>query len=357
MKVPEAYASTGGIVYRMKKYGISENRRRTCKAVLPALLLVLLMLAGCGKSDVASLEDEETSESLQLPEQDVIESAAQSGWEKIQEWYAAGMAGEGTYEYHDAAGNLFQSNLDPLAYVNDYKRSGFSKIGDGVGDVTASYKDDKYTCVQGIDVSSHCGDIDWEKVAQDGIRFTFIQIGYRGYTEGGLNIDQYFEKNMEGAIENGLDVGVYFFSQAVNQQEAVQEAEFVLKALRDYAAAHDISTDKLLQLPIVYDPETIGKDNARTNDVSGSQFTSNCRAFCDRIAREGYKPAVYCNAYWQAYVLKMSELNEYSIWYADFWSYPQSPYHFEFWQYTYTGKVDGLGEGVTVDKDIWIIPK
>ena len=81
----------------------------------------------------------------------------------------------------------------------------------------------------GVDVSAHQGEIDWERVADAGIDFAMIRAGYRGYTEGGIFQDEYFVQNMEGAIAAGLEVGVYFFSQAVDEEEAVEEARQVLE--------------------------------------------------------------------------------------------------------------------------------
>ena len=102
----------------------------------------------------------------------------------------------------------------------------------------------------GIDVSSHQGEIDWEAVATSGVEFAIIRAGYRGYSEGELFVDPFFFENIEGALENGLDVGVYFFSQALNTEEALEEAEFLLEAVEGYELA----------LPVVFDWERISYD-------------------------------------------------------------------------------------------------
>ena len=156
---------------------------------------------------------------------------------------------------------------------------------------------------------------------------------------GTLNLDPRYEQYIQGAKDAGLDVGVYFFAQAINEQEAVEEAEFVLQHLNG----------RELEMPIVYDPETVLEDGARTTGVSREQFTKNAIAFCERIKEAGYQPMIYCNMLWQAFELDMSELTEYPIWYADYEPYPQTPYHFEIWQFTQKGSVDGIKGNVDIN--------
>lgn len=203
-----------------------------------------------------------------------------------------------------------------------------------------SYKGEEYIHRLGIDVSKYQGDIDWKKVKADGVEFAFIRLGFRGYgEEGTLNLDDKFEQNLRGATDAGVDVGVYFFAQAINEEEAIEEAEFVLKHLEGYE----------LQMPIVYDPETIQDDEARTDFVSGEQFSKNTAIFCQTIEKAGYNSMVYCNMVWQAYMLDLEELSEYPIWYADYERYPQTPYHFEVWQYSEEGTVDGIDGNVDLN--------
>lgn len=137
-----------------------------------------------------------------------------------------------------------------------------------------SYDDEEYTSRFGIDVSHHQGDIDWEKVRAEGVTFAFIRIGYRGYgKEGKICPDTRALENIKEAQAQGIDVGVYFFSQAVSEAEALEEADFVLSSLENID----------LQLPVVYDPESILDDEARTDNVTGEQFTKNTRVFCDTV--------------------------------------------------------------------------
>ena len=134
------------------------------------------------------------------------------------------------------------------------------------------------------------------------------------------------------------------FSQAVNEEEAREEAEFVLKNLEGLS----------LELPVVYDPENILDADARTDDVTGEQFTKNTLVFHDMIEKAGYQPMIYSNMLWEAYQYDLEQLEKYPIWYADYEPLPQTPYHFEFLQYTNTASIDGITG--TVDLNIQLIP-
>ena len=180
-----------------------------------------------------------------------------------------------------------------------------------------SYEDKKYTSRLGVDVSVFQGDIDWEQVKAAGYEFVILRIGYRGYgEEGTLNADEKFEQNMENARKAGIDVGVYFFSQAVNEEEAKEEADFVLEHLKGQE----------LQMPVVYDPEHILEDEARTDGVTGEQFTQNAKVFCKEIEEAGYDAMIYSNMLWEAYELDLEKLLDYPVWYADYEELPQTPY-------------------------------
>lgn len=205
--------------------------------------------------------------------------------------------------------------------------------------------DENYTVRKGIDVSKWQGKIDWEQVKAAGYEFAFLRLGYRGYgTEGKMEIDSTFYYNIQNARKYGIDLGVYFFSQAINETEALEEANFVLSALEGYK----------LQLPIVYDPELISHDDARTDNVTGEQFTKNTIVFCDAIKAAGYEPMVYSNMVWEATLFDMTQLQDYDFWYADYEAVPQTPYDFTFWQYTESGKVPGIDGNV--DLNLQFIP-
>lgn len=195
----------------------------------------------------------------------------------------------------------------------------------------------------GIDVSEFQGeDIDWKQVRGSGIEFAIIRLGYRAYGETGeLVLDDMFDRNVQGALDAGLDVGVYFFSQAVTPGEAVEEAEFVLEHIRGYE----------IDGPVVYDTEEIKGDTARTDNNTRQEFTNYCKVFCDTIEHSGYDPMIYANMKWMAFTLDMEQLTDYSFWYADYHDVPQCPYDYEIWQYSETGAVPGIN--ANVDLNVW----
>ena len=162
-----------------------------------------------------------------------------------------------------------------------YDEACFSVDGRG----RMSYEEDGRRARTGIDVSVHQGEIDWPAVAEDGVEFAMLRLGYRGYTEGGLFLDSQFERNIRGALDAGLEVGVYFFSQATSPEEAREEAEFVLSALEGYD----------LTYPVAFDWETVSSQDARTRGMGGEAITQCALAFCDRVREAGYEPAVYFN--------------------------------------------------------------
>jgi GH25 family lysozyme M1 (1,4-beta-N-acetylmuramidase) len=245
------------------------------------------------------------------------------------------------YHFVDVFQNEYEAVIDENFPRNIYFQDSFVWEEDRM-----TYAgDDRYIWRTGIDVSEHDEDIDWQQVRDAGIDFVFIRAGYRGYSEGSLRQDAYFEKNLREAREAGLDVGVYFFSQAVNEAEALEEADLVLRMLDGQA----------LQMPVVYDPESILNDAARTDDISGDQFTRNALAFCGRIRERGYAPMIYANLVWEAFEFDLSRIRDIPIWYADYEPVPQTPYFFTVWQYTDSGTVPGIVG--PVDLNLQLIPQ
>ena len=200
----------------------------------------------------------------------------------------------------------------------------------------------------GIDVSKHNGSIDWEQVKKSGIQFAIIRAGYRGYGEAGNMVeDPYFVQNMNGAIANGIKVGVYYFSQAITVEEAIQEAEATLRMIQDNGFADKLS------LPIVIDTEAAG---GRADSMTKEQRTTVVKAFCERIKQAGYTPMVYANKSWLKNNLIMSELEQYEVWVAHYVK-TDDPINnptdydgrFEIWQYTSEGSVPGVSGNVDID--------
>lgn len=194
----------------------------------------------------------------------------------------------------------------------------------------------------GIDVSSYQGEIDWEQVAESGISFAMIRAGLRGYTKGGLMEDAMFERNIRGATAAGLDVGVYFFSQATSVAEAEEEADYLLGLIGDYR----------LTYPVAFDWETVGEPEARTNGVSSETVTGCARAFCDRVAAAGYEPMVYFNLDQGYLAYQLDRLDGCLFWLAEYREQPGFYYHFDLLQYTHTGRVNGIEGAVDLDLDL-----
>ena len=199
--------------------------------------------------------------------------------------------------------------------------------------------DNQVTSFRGIDVSSFQGTIDWNKVKAAGVDFAMIRVGYRGYGTGAMMLDDNFDVNIQGALDAGIKVGVYFFSQAITEEEAVEEARFVLEHIKDYDITY----------PVAYDMELITHDTARTDTLTGRQITDHTIAFCEAIKSAGYKTCVYSNRRTLILKLDLSRLTAYDTWYAAYVGYPDYPYDFKMWQFTDSGSVDGIEGNVDIN--------
>ncbi|MDE7295101.1 MAG: glycoside hydrolase family 25 protein [Oscillospiraceae bacterium] len=196
----------------------------------------------------------------------------------------------------------------------------------------------------GIDVSSYQCDIDWERAAADDVEFAVIRLGYRGYETGQICEDRYFRRNIEGAAAAGLDVGVYFYSQAITPEEAAEEAEYVIAMLAEAGIP--------VTMPVVFDWEFVtDEDPARTDGMTGDIQTECCKAFCDRIAEAGYSPMYYATVSTALFRYDMGGL-PYPLWLAEYAEKTQFIYDYDMWQYSCSGVVDGI-EGL-VDLNIYI---
>ncbi len=184
----------------------------------------------------------------------------------------------------------------------------------------------------GVDVSTHQGEINWEMVKEAGVRFAMIRAGFRGYASGGIHQDKWFKANMKGALDAGLQVGVYFFSQSVNQKEAREEARQVLEWIEGYNVTY----------PVVFDWEEIIHDEARTDHVKPETVTACIKAFCAEIEAAGYTPMVYFNKNQGYDVMDLEQLERYEFWLAGYSQTPNFQYKFEMWQYSCTGSVPGI---------------
>ena len=199
--------------------------------------------------------------------------------------------------------------------------------------------DGQVTSHKGIDVSSHQGNIDWNLVAQDGVEFAIIRVGYRGYgSEGRLVVDEKFENNIKGATAAGIKVGVYFFSQAINEAELLEEANLVLEQIAPYK----------IECPVVYDVEKTSAQG-RMNAISVEERTQLTKLFCQTIADAGYRPMIYHNTEMGALLINIAELEDYDKWYASYSDQMFYPYEYKIWQYSDKGKIQGISTDVDLN--------
>lgn len=188
----------------------------------------------------------------------------------------------------------------------------------------------------GIDVSRHNGNIDWNAVKASGVDFVIIRCGYRGSSSGVLIEDQNFRTNIKGATAAGLKVGVYVFSQAVNEVEAVKEASLAVSLVKGYN----------LTYPIFIDTESSG---GRADKIDKATRTAIVNAFCQTVTSAGYKAGIYASKSWYEDKLNMGAIGNYKIWLAQYQPKPTYNGRYEMWQYSSKGKISGINGNVDLN--------
>ncbi len=235
------------------------------------------------------------------------------------------------------------ATTDPSPYEDPYKNVPLHNYNwDNLfnnGDRLEYYEAKGYEALQGIDISKYQGDVDWNKVKNSGIDFAMLRVGYRGYSNGQIAIDEKFIDNIRQSTNANVQVGGYFFSQAITEQEAVEEADFVLQNIRGYN----------IDFPIVFDLEEISAADHRTHLLTKEERTKIAIAFCERIKEAGYTPMVYGNVSWLKDYYDLTQIIQYDIWLAQYSDCPSFPYDFQMWQYTNSGYVDGINHIVDIN--------
>lgn len=236
------------------------------------------------------------------------------------------IAADGRYNFIPINYSLPMHNLDPDRFlITDNKDYEY-------------YDGEKRISHRGVDVSRFQGNIDWNKVANDNVEFAIVRLGLRGYGTGEIKIDANYEANVSGALEAGLDVGVYFYSQAISEEEAIEEADFVLENLQGY----DIN------MPVVLDVEWVDGDG-RANKLTPEERTHIAKVFCERISAAGYEPMIYGNTKTFVMMLDLTQLQGVQQWFA-YYNLPlYYPYAFNMFQYSESGRVDGIPEKVDLN--------
>jgi len=211
------------------------------------------------------------------------------------------------------------------------------------------YEDDYFTSMFGIDVAEFQKEIDWKKVKEDSVEFAYIRLGRRGATQGDLYMDDYFETNYKGAKDNGIKVGVYFFSQAIDEKEAIEEAHYVLSALEN----------KPIDLPIAYDLEEVFLEDGLVSRIfllDKEQLTKNAIAFVNEIRKFGHEAIIYSYPYWLSNFYILDELQDIPLWYAQYdINKPEIDRPLYMWQYSNKGTINGISK--ETDLNIMFIRK
>lgn len=282
-------------------------KRLNC-AVLAAVLAFTALLCGCKSSNQNSSSSEPT---LAIATDTTVKTTGQ----KI-------------HINDSTLGEIWITELDGVP-KNPLDNSCFTS------DDTFKYysQNGRPASLEGVDVSSYSGEIDWQSVKNSGVDFAMIRIGGRGYGEdGALYADDKAIENITNAKNAGIMVGVYFFSQAITTQEAIDEADYVKKMLGDIK----------LDFPVAYDWEIIKDDDARTDSVSAAQATECAKAFCERVRQSGYTPMLYSPSQELYFKYDLSRLSDIDIWYCEYSDVPTFYYEFSMWQYSSTATVSGI---------------
>ena len=263
---------------------------------------------------------------------------------------------EVTYTYNDKSGivtaNMKSNEImadtkptwklseDKLTYTKDFNenQSYITDVKDIYGNTTKvkiSITQIKKKVLNGIDVSVYQGTIDWTKVSKSGVDFAMIRAGYRGYGDKGVLVeDSMFSKNVLGAKTNKMDIGIYFYTQAINVEEAKEEAKFVVNLIKKYGID--------VKYPIAIDTELSPIGTGRADNISKEKRTEVVKAFCEIIKQLGYKPMVYASKYWLYDNLNVQQISQYDTWLAHYTDKTDYKYSYTMWQYTSTGNVDGI---------------
>ena len=207
------------------------------------------------------------------------------------------------------------------------------------------YTEEGFTSRVGVDVSKWNGYVDFQALKDQGVDFAICRVGFRGYKTGELVEDENFYEYMDAAVEAGMDVGVYFFSQALDEDEAIEEAQFVL----DHVAGYDLA------LPVYLDTEDIRIEASRTEELAAANYTLNAMAFCSEIESRGLRAGIYASTEWIRKNLDLVALSGYEIWYASYADTPGRETGFDMWQYSDSGDLEGcetyLDMNVRVEKE------
>lgn len=222
---------------------------------------------------------------------------------------------------------LTEDDID--AEKEDKAVNGAEEAADGSENTELQFQ--KGNAKLGIDVSKWNKEIDWQAVKEEGIEFAIIRCGYRGAASGALVIDPMYEQNIKGAIDAGIPVGVYFFTQAINEVEAVEEASMVINLIEDYDVDY----------PVFLDSESAG-GKGRADKLDAEERTKIHETFLETVSAAGYETGIYASKNWLNDRINMTDLSTYKTWLAEYADVPSYDEYYHMWQYTSKGTVDGI---------------
>lgn len=202
-----------------------------------------------------------------------------------------------------------------------------------------SYKDNKREAVKGADLSKYNGNVDFAKLKDAGIGFVMLRLGSRGYGTGKITLDEKFVEYAQNAQLQGIQTGAYFYSQEINEAEAIEEANYIVGAVSGFNVKY----------PIAIDIEKVSGDDARTDDLTSKDRTAIVKAFCDAVKGYGFKPVIYATKEMLVSGLNLEELTDYDVWLSDDTVPTDYPYRFSMWQYSQKGKIDGITGDIDLD--------
>ena len=258
------------------------------------------------KETVSGENESETTEETEVDEKDEVTS--------IQVKHS-----DGTKEWVDVNTDISRNKYD---YSNlKYQKPFMSYSEDG-----------EVVSKCGVDISANQGDVDFSKLKKAGCDFVMLKVGARGYSSGNIVSDANFQDNLKSAKKVGLDIGVYFCSQAVNKAEAREEADEVLDAISGYSVKY----------PVVFVMENVDDDMARIEALDMTERTQVAKTFLNRIEDAGYKAMIYGDKEWLLTMVDMEELQDFDVWFAQDSDEPEYPYEFGMWQYDSDGTIKGV---------------
>jgi len=281
-----------------------------------SIVLVLVICLGafaCTKKQEVLTEEEQELSKLEGIEE--VANKSGSMWELICRLFP------GYIIFKDILGNFTYEKIDTNLKLNTFD---WSNLGNAI---------------KGIDVSRYQGKIDWEKVKLDNIKYAFIRAGYRGYEEGVLQQDSTFETNMTGALKNDIAVGVYFVTKALTEEEAIEEAYYLIEMIKPYNVTW----------PVVIDIEPTSNSEDRTSVLDAAQRTTNVLAFCNAVKEAGYTPMIYAGVGTFMKYLEFERLEDVEKWFAQYFREPFLRYEHGIWQATDQGSVNGIKGNVDID--------